>query len=45
MYLEFLSKGTSLDMVTYIPIPVLGHTEAVIPWGLLSLKWILSKKG
>jgi hypothetical protein len=45
MYLDFLLKGTSLDMVTYVPMPVLGHREAVIPWGILSLKWILSKKG
>jgi pimeloyl-ACP methyl ester carboxylesterase len=45
MYLDFLLKGTALDMITYIPIPFLGHTEAVIPWGLLSLNWILTKKG
>jgi hypothetical protein len=45
MYLNFLVKGTSLDMVTYVPVPVLGHREAVIPWGILSLKWILTKKG
>lgn len=44
MYLDFLAKGTSPDMVTYVPVPVLDHRDAVIPWGLLSLKWILTKK-
>lgn len=45
IYLDFLASGTTLDVVTYFPIPALDHSEAVIPWGLLSLKWILEKKG
>jgi pimeloyl-ACP methyl ester carboxylesterase len=45
IYLDFLAKGTALDVVTYIPIPALGHSEAILPWGLLSIKWILEKKG
>jgi len=43
MYLDFILKGTSLDMITYVPVPLLDHTEAVIPWGLLSAKWIVTK--
>jgi len=43
MYLDFLLKGTPADMVTYVPIPLLDHGQAVIPWGLLSIKWILTK--
>jgi len=45
IYLDFLSEGTAVDVVTYLPIPELDHGDAVIPWGLLSLKWILTKKG
>jgi pimeloyl-ACP methyl ester carboxylesterase len=45
LYLDFLAKGTSVSIITYIPIPALDHREAVIPWGLLSVKWIMGKKG
>jgi len=45
IYLDFLAKGTTTDVVKYVPIPLLDHRDAAIPWGLLSIKWILSIKG
>lgn len=44
IYLDFLAKGTNADIVKYTPIPEMDHGEAVIPWGLMSLKWILTIK-
>jgi pimeloyl-ACP methyl ester carboxylesterase len=45
IYLDFLVKGTATDIINYVPIPLLDHRDAVIPWGLLTVKWILTKKG
>jgi len=44
LYNDFLAKGTAADSVTYLPIPGLDHREAVIPWGLTSIKWILETR-
>jgi pimeloyl-ACP methyl ester carboxylesterase len=43
LYLDFLLKGTSPDVITYVPVPGLDHEQAILPWGLLSLKWMLTK--
>lgn len=45
LYLDFLAKGTSPDIITYVPLPGLDHREAVFPWGLLTVKWLMTKKG
>jgi hypothetical protein len=43
LYLDFLLKGTSADVITYVPVPGLDHEQAVLPWGLLTLKWMFTK--
>ena len=40
----FTEAGVSVGVVTYLPFPALGHQEAILPWGVKSLKWILDQK-
>jgi pimeloyl-ACP methyl ester carboxylesterase len=45
IYQEFLAAGTDASMITLVQVPGLGHQEAVLPWGITTLKWILDIRG
>ncbi len=42
---DFTAAGTAPGVIVAIPIPGLGHQEAVLPWGVQSLQWILNNAG
>jgi hypothetical protein len=42
---DFMAAGVTQGVVEAIPVPGLGHQEAVVPWGAKSLQWILQKSG
>jgi len=44
LYEAFIALGVSAQVVSFLPIPLLGHQEAVIPWGVASLSWLLDQK-
>jgi pimeloyl-ACP methyl ester carboxylesterase len=41
IYQDFLELGVSSNQVVMVPLPDLGHTEAIIPTGLASIQWFL----
>jgi pimeloyl-ACP methyl ester carboxylesterase len=44
IYSGFIALGVSTTLVNYVPVPLLDHDEAVVPWGVLSLNWMLKYK-
>ena len=42
---DFVSAGVAPGVIEALPVPGLGHHEAVVPWGVKSLHWILKKAG
>jgi hypothetical protein len=39
MYLDFIAKGTSDDVIHYLPLEGHSHSSGIIPSGLASLLW------
>jgi pimeloyl-ACP methyl ester carboxylesterase len=44
IYTAFLAKGVDPTTIAYIPIPGLDHRDAVLPWGMATISYLLKIK-
>ncbi|MCY1722897.1 prolyl oligopeptidase family serine peptidase [Prolixibacteraceae bacterium Z1-6] len=45
IYVDFITAGSSTDVVKMVPLAGLDHSGAIIPSGLASIKWFIELKG